>query len=272
MKNITDSDLHALVAAVRSSKKYRDMNLPLDFLIDLAAQAASNAQNLAEVKTIFRKSLHNVIAPYLETINYTDETLRLQTTPEISADILDYCRQIMQKHASTRERIPFLEDFAACITEEIGQPETILDLACALDPLCLPWFDFTAPLSFLAYDVNGARVKYLQTLFDLHFPFADAIQQDIFLHPPQQAADCAFFFKEAHRLEKRQPGGTALLLQQLRVDVVVLSLPATDLAKHHSLESYHSTLVEKAIEGQAWSLKKETVGGELLFFLRKGER
>ena len=137
MKNITDSDLHALVAAVRSSKKYRDMNLPVDFLIDLAAQAASNAQNLAEVKTIFRKSLHNVIAPYLETINYTDETSRLQTTPEISADIRDYCRQIMQKHASTRERIPCLEDFAAWIIEEIGQPETILDLYNVLTAVTL---------------------------------------------------------------------------------------------------------------------------------------
>lgn len=271
MNKEKNSDLDKLINAVHSSKKYRDMDLPADFLLDLAAQAASTSRSDAEIKTIFRKSLHNVIAPYLESIDYAKETSRLQDSPIILQDLRAYCLEIMQKHASTRERIPYLKDFAACISESIGHPSTILDLACALDPLCLPWFNFGTEPTFQAFDVNGARIKYLQVFFELTYPSASATQQDIFLQTPQQKADCAFFLKEAHRLEKRQPGGTALLLHQLQVDVIVLSLPAYDLGHHHSLESYHTNLVKKAIQGQPWSLNKETVGNELIFFIRKGE-
>ena len=69
MNKLRNSDLDKLINAVHSSKKYRDMDLPTDFLLDLAAQAASTSRNDAEIKSIFRKSLHNVIAPYLDSID-----------------------------------------------------------------------------------------------------------------------------------------------------------------------------------------------------------
>lgn len=270
MKKEQKPDLTELIEASRNSRKYREMDLPDDFLYDLAKQAAKNAPSSAEIKTIFRKNLHNVIAPYLENIDYPQETLRLIKEPEILNDLPAYCLSVMKKHASTRERIPWLGVFFAVIEEQIGRPKCVLDLACALDPLSLPWLKLAPEPTFLAFDVNGSRVSYLNQLFAAAFPFAKAIQQDIFVNPPCEKADCAFFFKEAHRLEKRQPGATALLLQQLNVDVIVLTLPATDLARHHSLESYHTQLVEKAIQGQDYHFEKIRIGDELLFFISKG--
>jgi 16S rRNA (guanine(1405)-N(7))-methyltransferase len=270
MKKEQKNKLTDLIEETKTSRKYREMDLPNEFLLDLASQAAKVASTPAEIKTIFRKNLHNVIAPYLENIDYRQETLRLINEPEILNDLPAYCLSVMKKHASTRERIPWLVEFFGVIEEQIGRPKLVLDLACALDPLSLPWLKLAPEPTFLAFDVNGARINYLNQLFAAAFPFAKAIQQDIFVDPPCEKADCAFFFKEAHRLEKRQPGATIQLLQQLNVDVIVLTLPATDLARHHSLENYHTQLVEKAIQGQDFHFEKIRVGDELLFFIRKG--
>ena len=270
MKKEQKNKLTDLIEETKTSRKYREMDLPNEFLLDLASQAAKVASTPAEIKTIFRKNLHNVIAPYLENIDYRQETLRLINEPEILNDLPAYCLSVMKKHASTRERIPWLVEFFGVIEEQIGRPKLVLDLACALDPLSLPWLKLTPEPTFLAFDVNGARINYLNQLFAAAFPFAKAIQQDILVDPPCEKADCAFFFKEAHRLEKRQPGATIQLLQQLNVDVIVLTLPATDLARHHSLENYHTQLVEKAIQGQDFHFEKIRVGDELLFFIRKG--
>lgn len=270
MTTVKSLNLSALIEAAKTSKKYRDLDLPEEFLLDLAQEAAQIGKSAIEVKTIFRKNLHNVIAPYLEETDYKQETKSIQITPELLNDLPAYCLSMMDKHASTRERIPYLSEFFKAIQEEIGTPTTVIDLACALDPLCLPWIQLAPHPEFLAYDVNGARILYLQELFRQAFPFAKAIQRDIFVQTPQQFVDCVFFFKEAHRLEKRQPGGTAMLLQKLNADVIVISLPAVDLAKHHSLEQYHSNLIDKSVGANNWSVRKARVGDELLFFIRKG--
>jgi 16S rRNA (guanine(1405)-N(7))-methyltransferase len=270
MNAITEDETEKLVKAVQSSRKYRELDLPEEMLRDLIAVNLPNSRSMAELKTNFRTALHNVIAPYLETIDYDKEIQALQAENLSLPETLEaYCLKIMAKHASTRERIPHLEQFFDTIQEVIGSPHSILDLACALDPLCLPWIKLSPSASFKAYDINGPRVRYLQAFLSLAYPNYQAIQQDILLHPPKEKADCAFFFKEAHRLEKRQPGSTRILLDGINVSTVVLSLPAVDLKGHHSLEVFHRRLVEKALEGTTWQQEVHLVGNELLFFIHK---
>ena len=175
----------------------------------------------------------------------------------------------MRLHASSRERLPYLEAFYQKIFALIGTPESILDLACALDPLGLPWMKLPTTTGFFAYDIHQPRLDFLQNFFQYFYPQARAIHQDILTNIPDQKADCAFFFKEAHRLEKRRPGSNRELFEGLNVKWLVVSLPSRDLKGHHSLETYHSAIIHKAIEGQPWRLTTDIVGDELLFFIRK---
>jgi len=272
MNTPTENEIEKLIQEVQRSRKYRELELPVEMLRDLIEVNQLNSKNLAELKTNFRKSLHNVIAPYLESINYEQEIHYLQSNSSALTDqenLKAYCRKMMAKHASTRERIPHLEQFFDTIHEVIGSPKSVLDLACALDPLCLPWMKLEEEAVFKAYDINLPRVRYLQVFLALIYPNYEAIQQDILLHPPVEKADCAFFFKEAHRLEKRQPGSTRILLNGINAATIVLSLPAMDLKGHHSLEKLHRSLVEKTLEGTNWRQEVRLVGNELLFFINK---
>ena len=269
MKKELNSNLTKMVETTKKSRKYREMDLPDEFLYDLAEQAAKR-YFVRRNQNHFPKEPSQCDRALSGKYRLSAGNHKADRSPEIVDDPQAYCLSIMEKHASTRERIPWLVEFFAVIEEQIGRPKCVLDLACALDPLSLPWLKLAPEPTFLAFDVNGSRISYLNQLFASAFPFAKAIQQDVFVDPPSEKADCAFFFKEAHRLEKRQPGATALLLQQLNVDVTVLTLPATDLARHHSLENYHTQLVEKAVQGQDFHFEKIRVGDELIFFIRKG--
>ena len=272
MNTLTDKEVSKLIDSVHNSHKYRDLALPNAFLLDLINQNLNNSKNFSELKDNFRKSLHNVIAPYLEDIDYQAEIKNLESGfVDLRSEeaLKTYCLKMMAKHASTKERIPHIQPFFDAIHEVIGEPESILDLACALDPLCLSWIHMAPQASFKAYDLNGSRIQYLQKFFDCAGIKAEAIQQDILLNPSQDQADCAFFFKEAHRLEKRQPGSTRILIENTKVKTFILSLPAFDLKGHHSLESYHRHLVEKTIEAKNWVLESKLIGNEIIFFIHK---
>ena len=48
------------------------------------------------------------------------------------------CRDILTLHSSTRERLPILDRFYRAVFEITGQPASILDLGCGLNPLACP--------------------------------------------------------------------------------------------------------------------------------------
>jgi len=266
------SFLDSLIQAVESSRKYRDLHIPHATLRDILACESSHSNSRNELEANFRKSLHNVMAPYLEDINYLAQTAALKELRDQNPSqesLKSWCLDIMHLHASSRERLAYLDAFYQKIFATIGTPDSILDLACALDPLGLPWMNLPPSTKFFAYDIHQPRLDFLQTFFQYFNPQANAIHQDILTNIPEQIADCAFFFKEAHRLEKRRPGSNRELFAGLDVKWLVVSLPSRDLKGHHSLETYHSALIHKAIEGQPWHLTTDIVGDELLFFIRK---
>ena len=264
--------LDSLIQAVEISRKYRDLQIPLATFQDILAYESQHSNSRKELEANFRKSLHNIIAPYLEEINYPAETTGMAEfhAQSPSSEMLKtWCMDRMRRHASSRERLPYLHTFYQKIFTVIGVPRSILDLACALDPLCLPWMNLPTTTSFFAYDIHQPRLDFLQAFFQFFYPQAQAIHQDILSEIPAQEADCAFFFKEAHRLEKRRPGSNRELFAGLNVKWLVVSLPSRDLAGHHSLETYHTSMIQKAIEGQPWFLNTDIVGDELLFFIKK---
>lgn len=267
-----DAKHKKLIEAVKRSKKYRDLALPDDFLVDLIQTEALTATSGAVLEDKFREKLHNVIAPYLETTDYAYETERLLASVE-SLKVLDarkaWALSVLQLHASTRERIPYLDEFVGILKEQLGSVHRILDLACALDPLLLPFFEASEQVEFLAYDLHKPRLQFLSVFFSCFYPQAQAIQQDILVQVPCESADCALLLKEAHRLEKRNQGCLSALFTSLNAKCIVVSLPSQDLTGHHSLLSYHRALIDRAIQGRNWDLQTAQAGPETLYFIRK---
>ena len=269
-----ESQAAKIIAEARASRKYRELDLPESMLRQILAEQAAKGGSTAEINAAFRKKLHNIVAPYLEEIDYPAETKRMCTffqansSPEQEKQ---WAASVMARHASTRERLAHLDAFCEVLRKNIGSPGTILDLACALDPLILPWLKLPEAVNFFAYDIHKPRLDFLGQFFRLRYPNARGIHQDILAEPPQEEADCAFFFKEAHRFEKRLPGCNGPFFAAIRAPLLLVSLPAADLSGHHTLVTYHTQLIDKACAGRGWEVERLQVADELLFIIRKGQ-
>ena len=274
MARTSFTNFDAIIEKTLTSAKYKVLDLPRELLEDILTQESKLAQNGADLERRFREKLHNIIAPYLEEIQYSVEKEKLKIFAAAKPDLeawKSYCTALMARHASTRERLPHLEAFAAFLKPYFQNSQTVLDLACALDPLILPWLNLDPQPEVISYDVQSPRIAFLNEFFKFFYPRGKAIRKDVLAVVPTKKADLALFLKEAHRFEKRRPGCNRDFFLALPARTLIVSLPAQDLAGKHSLESYHTRLIEKATMGLGWNCAKTCIGNELIFVIEKGE-
>ena len=266
-KNLLDQ----LVRLILNNRKYRDLNIPKETVVDLISREAESGLDEKTLMKKVRKKMHNIIAPYLGDPNYSQAIGWLEAAYRSgdTDDIKQTCTRILKQHASTRERVPYLMNFYKQLFSVCGKPNTIIDLACGLNPISLPWMDLSAQTKYYAYDIHAPRVKFINQFLILAGKQPLAEVRDILVNPPDIKADVAFFFKEAHRLEQRRKGANCELWQTLKVETLLVSLPISSLSGQHDLSKQMRRLVENAIQGLSWSIQEIKIGNELVFCIKK---
>lgn len=270
MKNDRD-DPARLAQSILASRKYRQLHLPPETVIDLIQHGLQTGLKPDQAVDQAREKLHNIIAPYLGDPDYEvaiQELSNIGTFPDADAN-REFCLWMLNSHASTRERVPHLSDFYRKIFAVCGVPRIILDLACAMHPFGFPWMGLPASARYLAYDLHQPRVDLINHFFSVAGITGQAIMGDILLHPPAQSADIAFFFKEAHRFEQRQKGCNRPFWLALNVRWLVVSLPASNLTGRFDLADRQRKLVSEILAGLDWPVTEFQVGNELVFCLKK---
>jgi len=264
--------LDALVKGILSSPKYRTMDLLPATVHALLEQELPRHRSQKQAVQAVREKLHNVAASYLGDPDYPAAADQLEiafASPDPGA-VKATCAAILASHASTRERLTILDEFYPRLFAITGQPASILDLACALNPLTFPWMGLPTGVVYRAYDIHQPRVAFLNRYFELQGLAPLAVARDILVDPPTEPADVAFFFKEAHRFEQRQHGCNRAFWQALNVRWLLVSLPPNNLTGRHSLVEGHRRLVYAAVEGLDWEVAELMFANELVFCIKKG--
>ena len=257
---------------ILQSKKYRDLGIPEQTVRDLLQKELQKGRSQKKAIKIVRGKLHNIMAPYLGDPDYEEGIRLLEEAFQGGSQesIRAVCTQLLSSHASTRERIPILENFYEQIFSFIGQPEVILDLACGLNPLSFSWMGLPTTVKYYAFDIHQPRVDLINRFFKLQGMMEGAVCQDILLSPPDLEAQAAFFFKEAHRFEQRQHGCNREFWQALRVRYLLVSLPAESLDGRRNLVDRQRRLVSNTIRDLSWKVTEFQVSKELIFCVDKG--
>ena len=260
-----------LAGLILQHRKYRELEIPKETVMDLIQRELKPGLDEKSVMKSVRKKMHNIIAPYLGDPDYSEAIGWLETAYRSGDpdEIKQTCTRILNQHVSTRERVPWLKDFYQQLFNLSGKPGSILDLACGLNPISLPWMDLSAQTDYHAFDIHTPRVKFINHFFVLagRQPLAEV--SDILVNPPGKRADIAFFFKEAHRLEQRRKGANRELWQALNVDTLLVTLPVNSLSGQHDLSGQMRRLVENSLQGLSWSVKEIKIGNELIFCMKK---
>ncbi len=264
-------DFDTLVREIQRAPKYQAMGIPDETVLDLLVQESARYPERRELVKIVRRKLHNIMAPYLEELSYAEASGWIDALdPVDTTAVREVCARILSSHASSRERMPLLEDFYRRIFEAVGTPASIMDLACGFHPFSLPWMGLPAAVQFFAYDIHQPRVDLINRFFRKIGLQPLAEVRDVLVNPPQQQADVALIFKEAHRMEKRKPGCSRPFWQALQTRWLLVSLPSTDLSGSHDLAGKHRELVAGIVDGLPWTVEEIVFPNEIVFVIDKG--
>jgi 16S rRNA (guanine(1405)-N(7))-methyltransferase len=268
-----DSDIEKrieiIVKSIKASKKYRSTHI--ETIRGLVKSGWGHHKTDKKIEKAVRKKLHNIMAPFLGDPDYgsaaSDLTRAFQSGNQET--IKETCKCIMACHLSTRERLPILEQFYTRIFSITGQPGTILDIACSLNPLSFPWMELPNNIEYYAYDIHEKRINLINTYFSLQGLPTLAKVEDMSYHFPRETADVAFFFKELHRFGRNYGNISLDLLEALRVRWIAVSFPTTSIRGNRSLTKHYRDFFYGLISGKGWSVKEIEFESELIFCVDK---
>ena len=265
-----ETEIDEIVAQIQASRKYRQVCVST--IRRIAAEEATKRDTLKDAVKATKTKLHQAYGAYEAKLDYRRAAHDLEEA-YASGDELEIravCHRLLAHHASTRERLPILHRFYDAIFAHTGVPRTLLDLACGLNPLALPWMNLRPGATYHAYDIDGERVAFLNRFFTLTDIKGQAHYQDLLCDPPQERGDVALLLKTATCLERQRGGSVLPLLDQLEVAQVVVTYPVKSLGRREKgmAEQYEETFLEM-LSFRPWAVTQLDLAAELAFIVDK---
>lgn len=237
--------INELLTAVTQSPKYR--TIAPDLIRRIGTAELAKRGSLKEAVKGTKNKLHQVGGAYWDTaVDYPKALTRLQNAADEESR-RQTCRDLMRRHTSTRERLPILDEFYATVLAGLPPIHSVVDVACGLNPLAIPWMPLAADVVYHAYDIYGDMLVFLQAYFGLVGVNGRIHHQDILSQPPAEPADLALILKTLPCLEQAEKGAAARLLQTIQARHLLISYPA------QSLGGRGKGMVEN-YEAQFWGL------------------
>jgi len=220
-----------------------------------------------------RNKLHQVGGAYFrQQTDYNKALADLSNTPDQlhSDSVKSTCIQLMKAHASTAERLPILETFFSTCLASITPVRSIVDLACGLNPLAIPWMPLAKDFQYQACDIYIDMMGFIQKFFD-HFNLdgkaapCDILGKD--MHEPTQVA---FLLKSIPCLEQIDKSVGSRVLERIQAQNILVSFPVSSLAgQRKGMPAFYKDHFYDLVESKQWKIQEFTFPTELAFLVTK---
>lgn len=266
--------MNQLLEAVLAGSKYRHVDK--DFILSIGASELRKRRNLKEAIKATRNKLHQVGGAYQQTVpqygRWLDELRQAAESRSGERDeaIRTACRDIMRHHASTRERLPVLDRFYNVILADSAPVHSVIDIACGLHPLAIPWMPLAANARYYAYDIYQDMMDFLNACLPYLDVQGEAQVCDVIHACPTQRAEVAFLLKAIPCLEQIDPLAGGRLLETIHADQLVVSFPASSLGgKNKGMVTNYEAHFMEMVGDKPWSVERFVFPTELVFLVRK---
>ena len=250
------------------SKKYREV-CP-DTLRRVWAECAPKYKKPKDVDKAVREALHGITGAFLTPAESTGCAYAMHCWA-VGGRTEGQLENILNKHASTRERLPLesMDALYAHIFEITGKPESILDLACGINPLYLGARGYIVT----GVDISGAAVDLINAFGHTYGMPVNALCADL-LCPnaiPRGRYDVALLFKVLPLLERQRPGAAVDVMNAIDAAFIVASFPTRTLGGRNVGMSAHygEWMASHLPENRIIAGRFET-GNELFYILKEG--
>lgn len=263
--------LEKLVEKVQANRKYESI-MP-ELVIRLAEKALEKGlKGKAAVKDV-RNKLHQIGGAYFKRqVDYqyaNDELLQLSHNLQ-SDQVRQFCINHMGSHASTAERIPILETFFKTSLEPISPVRSVLDLACGMTPLSIPWMPLDEAFTYHACDIYMDMVTFIQAFFN-HFDIhSRAFTCDLVNSVPKEQTQVAFILKSIPCLEQVDKEIGLDLLEKVQTEHILVSFPVRSLGgQRKGMPDFYQEHFYEMVSEKPWQITRFEFETELAFLVTK---
>jgi 16S rRNA (guanine(1405)-N(7))-methyltransferase len=256
-----------VIRQAATSDAYRDIHP--DVIRRIAENEARKGYKSRELVKSIRSKLHQVGGAYLpEMFNPQRFSAELTPLPHelTSPEIQSFCRKKMENHASTKERLPFVEHFFHDTLGDLPPIRSVIDLACGLTPLSIPWMPLAADAHYTALDMYTSLANALAVFFEHTGMHGDALCSDVITQPLQNPVDVALLLKTLPCLEQQQKGAGQAILDRIQARHILVSYPLRSLGGNRKGmgATYEADFNALAV-GKDWQVKRFEFPNELAF-------
>ena len=212
-------ELTQLMDAVINSAKYGQVAPAL--VRAIGVQELGKRRNVKEAIKATKNKLHQMVGAYWNgKPAYTEWLITLRAASDLDAQR------------------------AACQTIFTDLPpiRSILDLACGLNPLTIPWMPLAPNASYHACDVNAEQIGFLQQALPWLGVQGTAAVCDLLQPFSPPAVEVVLLLKTLPCLEQIDKNVSARLVTRLHAPVLIISYPAQSLSGRNKgmVQSYRA--------------------------------
>lgn len=263
--------LEQLVHAVLASPKYRGVCTGL--IRNIGAREIGRRRSLKDAIKATKNKIHQVDGAYMggeQEYNRWLEQLRAAYGSGSEEEIQRASVQVMSHHSSTRERLAILDRFYATTLSGLGPIRSVLDIACGLNPLSLPWMPLAEDAEYHAFDIDRNRITFLNGFLAVAPIGGRAHLLDATQESPAQTADLALVLKAIPCLEQIDRSAGARLLDTIEAKHLLVSFPAYSLGgRSKGMAATYQARFDELVEGKGWSVEEFRFPSELVFRITK---
>ena len=268
---LSEASIEELIQKVQESPKYQPVIKSL--IKKLVREEITKSKKPSQVIKSVRTRLHQIGGAYLaKRPDYSDlvKTMNNLSTNLEDAQVADYCKQSMVLHASTAERLEFIEFFFASILEQIGPIHSIADLACGFTPLAIPFMPLTQDFTYTAYDIYEDMLDFLNQFFK-HFEIKGfAYPCDVTQPFEMPHVQLALLLKTLPCLEQQEKQIGNQVLERINADHILVSFPSKSLGGHEKgMRRNYSSYIEGIVDTNTFSMAHFAFTNEIAFLLTR---
>ncbi|WP_420630028.1 16S rRNA methyltransferase [Candidatus Leptofilum sp.] len=265
---MSEEFLELLTEQVLRGAKYREITPGL--VRRIGAQELAKRRSFKEAVKATKNKLHQVGGAYQQTkINYEKSLEMLRETAVSHPNFRTTCHQLMQAHASTRERLSILDEFYTTILADLPPVRTVLDLACGLNPLMYPWLPLPEDVQFTAVDIYSDMLTFIQDFFEIAGVNGRTQQRDIIGNPPTEKYDLILLLKTIPCLEQVDKLAGEKLVDGLNGRTLLISYPTQSLGgRGKGMVENYAQQFERLANGRNWQVQRFDFATELAFLVQ----
>ena len=261
-------DVTTIVAALASTKKYGRVCEPV--LARTAAWALErHGAQKAAVKAAKRK-LHQVFGAFIRPEAIAELDRRMDDAPWKDVEAMRaWAREVLALHASTAERLPYIDTLYEKLFAITGAPQNIVDLGAGLHPFCHPWMQLPPNCAYTAVDMDVQLIAAYRRFFDHTQINAGAEVADLLTWCPRSAVDVVFMFKLLPTLEREAKGAAEALIERVSARWSVVSFPTRTLGGCTTgMETHYERFILEMVQRRGWQMTALPIGKEDFYLIR----